>query len=344
MAEQWYYSRDNKNHGPISGQELQQLAQKGQLLESDLIWKEGMPEWKAAKNYPILFKKSGPQSDNTNFFEDGTEKNKGVFSDPNVKIIGDGIEKATQGSKKFFEKIGQISDKVGDTFGEATNSDGNTNQSAIFLEKLYFGGRTRIGSSLSVCDTLGGKMCSVLFGLIYLVPILYFSCSSWQFLPYSKTDLVRINLRQKLRWERIFPIFVSWILYMSIGGLICLFWLMISIAILLASPLFGAILVIAVIPFSATISILANLKACKKIAILKNHTRSSINLEYGFPNKTQLLIGESDLPVEKQLENVLALCEAIAKANFSPWEIGTANRNMGIRNQLASLIRRFIGQ
>jgi len=212
------------------------------------------------------------------------------------------------------------------------------------LEKLYFGGRTRIGSSLSVCDTLGGKMCSVLFGWIYLVPILYFSCSSWQFLPYSKTDLVRINLRQKLRWERIFPIFVSWILYMSIGGLICLFWLIISIAILLASPLFGAILVIAVIPFSATISILANLKACKKIAILKNHTRSSINLEYGFPNKTQLLIGESDLPVEKQLENVLALCEAIAKANFSPWEIGTANRNMGIRNQLASLIRRFIGQ
>ena len=31
-----------------------------------------------------------------------------------------------------------------------------------------------------------------------------------QILPYSNTDLVRITQRQKLRWEKLIPILISW--------------------------------------------------------------------------------------------------------------------------------------
>lgn len=44
--EQWYFSKgDNQQQGPVSVQELSQLAESGELGPDDLIWKEGMDEW-----------------------------------------------------------------------------------------------------------------------------------------------------------------------------------------------------------------------------------------------------------------------------------------------------------
>jgi hypothetical protein len=48
MAEEWYYGHDGKRHGPISFDELKQLVAAGQLLPTDLAWKEGMPNWASA--------------------------------------------------------------------------------------------------------------------------------------------------------------------------------------------------------------------------------------------------------------------------------------------------------
>ena len=90
--------------------------------------------------------------------------------------------------------------------------------------------------------------------------------------------------------------------------------------------------------------LLANFFACKKTARLTAHTRSCIILDYGFPNKTRLLMGVSDAPVERQIDGVLALCDAISKANFVPWETVTTNRNFGVRNFVISIARRVMGQ
>ena len=55
MAAEWHYSKDGKKIGPISAQELKSLADSGGLLPTDLVWKEGMSEWKQAGSINGLF-------------------------------------------------------------------------------------------------------------------------------------------------------------------------------------------------------------------------------------------------------------------------------------------------
>ena len=54
MAE-WHYSRGNEQHGPVSSAQLKQMAAAGELLPTDLIWKDGMPGWIAAGKIKGLF-------------------------------------------------------------------------------------------------------------------------------------------------------------------------------------------------------------------------------------------------------------------------------------------------
>jgi hypothetical protein len=55
MADQWLYSRDGTDRGPVSSSTLVELAKNGELLPTDLLWKEGMAEWKPASSFPKLF-------------------------------------------------------------------------------------------------------------------------------------------------------------------------------------------------------------------------------------------------------------------------------------------------
>lgn len=55
MASEWLYSRDGEDFGPVSSAELKQLAVTGKLLRTDLLWKEGMADWKPADQFPKLF-------------------------------------------------------------------------------------------------------------------------------------------------------------------------------------------------------------------------------------------------------------------------------------------------
>ena len=48
MAYQWYYMKGSERQGPVSSEQLKQLASSGQLLPSDLVWKEGMANWQPA--------------------------------------------------------------------------------------------------------------------------------------------------------------------------------------------------------------------------------------------------------------------------------------------------------
>jgi hypothetical protein len=52
---EWYYARDNKQLGPVSAAELKRLSAGGELLPDDLVWREGMSEWSAARNVRGLF-------------------------------------------------------------------------------------------------------------------------------------------------------------------------------------------------------------------------------------------------------------------------------------------------
>lgn len=45
----WYYAKNNVQHGPVGFEHLRMLGQTGALEADDLIWKEGMAEWQPAR-------------------------------------------------------------------------------------------------------------------------------------------------------------------------------------------------------------------------------------------------------------------------------------------------------
>ncbi len=46
----WYYGQGDKEMGPVSSEELRELAVSGKLGPHDMIWKEGMPNWVEASS------------------------------------------------------------------------------------------------------------------------------------------------------------------------------------------------------------------------------------------------------------------------------------------------------
>src|SRR5215472_10586912 len=45
VTQAWYYNQDGKNYGPVSPSQLRQLATSGQLVPTDMLWRQGMKEW-----------------------------------------------------------------------------------------------------------------------------------------------------------------------------------------------------------------------------------------------------------------------------------------------------------
>ena len=55
MASHWYYAKGSTKHGPLSGRDVKQLADSGELLPDDLVWKTGMADWQPAQTVSGLF-------------------------------------------------------------------------------------------------------------------------------------------------------------------------------------------------------------------------------------------------------------------------------------------------
>lgn len=45
MADQWYFVQQGQRRGPTSEDQIKQWLASGQLQPTDLIWKQGMPQW-----------------------------------------------------------------------------------------------------------------------------------------------------------------------------------------------------------------------------------------------------------------------------------------------------------
>ncbi len=54
MADQWHYSKEGQQFGPVPLEVLKSLLSSGQLQPTDLVWTEGMAEWAAANTVPQL--------------------------------------------------------------------------------------------------------------------------------------------------------------------------------------------------------------------------------------------------------------------------------------------------
>ena len=54
MAEEWYYAQQGRQLGPVSIELLISMLQRRQIAASDLVWKQGMPNWAEARAIPEL--------------------------------------------------------------------------------------------------------------------------------------------------------------------------------------------------------------------------------------------------------------------------------------------------
>lgn len=55
MTVEWYYTTDKQQMGPVSWDELRELADVGILKPHDMVWSDGMDEWVKAINQSGLF-------------------------------------------------------------------------------------------------------------------------------------------------------------------------------------------------------------------------------------------------------------------------------------------------
>lgn len=45
---QWYYAKNGQQQGPVSEEQLRQMLGSGELLGTDLVWRDGMNQWEPA--------------------------------------------------------------------------------------------------------------------------------------------------------------------------------------------------------------------------------------------------------------------------------------------------------
>jgi hypothetical protein len=51
---QWYFAKDGNQEGPVGFDALYRAIESGQLASKDLVWQDGMPEWKKVKDVAEL--------------------------------------------------------------------------------------------------------------------------------------------------------------------------------------------------------------------------------------------------------------------------------------------------
>lgn len=84
----WYYSLGGEQFGPVNLVEVRGLVQTGQLTASDLVWKEGTPDWRTVDEVEEL--RAAPRS-MTSLADSGSGRSAGQMS-AFCRACGSGID------------------------------------------------------------------------------------------------------------------------------------------------------------------------------------------------------------------------------------------------------------
>ncbi len=60
MKAEWYYTQGGQQLGPFTAADMKKFAEDGKLKQDDLVWKEGMANWVAAKAVKGIFPAAPP--------------------------------------------------------------------------------------------------------------------------------------------------------------------------------------------------------------------------------------------------------------------------------------------
>src|SRR5437660_24082 len=55
MGVEWHYMSGGQQRGPVQAAQLKVMATSGQLQPTDMVWKEGLPQWIPASSVKGLF-------------------------------------------------------------------------------------------------------------------------------------------------------------------------------------------------------------------------------------------------------------------------------------------------
>jgi hypothetical protein len=55
MGGEWFYTEQGQERGPVTFEQLQQIASTGQFQPTDMVWNDGMPQWVPAGSQMVLF-------------------------------------------------------------------------------------------------------------------------------------------------------------------------------------------------------------------------------------------------------------------------------------------------
>lgn len=58
----WFYGKDNAQHGPVSDLEIRNMVTSGQIDMNTIVWREGMTDWLPMKDVPEFQPSSGTPS------------------------------------------------------------------------------------------------------------------------------------------------------------------------------------------------------------------------------------------------------------------------------------------
>lgn len=58
----WFYGKDNAQHGPVSDLEIRNMVASGQIDMNTIVWREGMTDWLPMKDVPEFQPSSGNPS------------------------------------------------------------------------------------------------------------------------------------------------------------------------------------------------------------------------------------------------------------------------------------------
>ncbi len=64
----WFYGKDNAQHGPVSDLEVRNLISTGQITQDTIIWREGMTDWLPMKDVPDFQTSQVANQGRANFF------------------------------------------------------------------------------------------------------------------------------------------------------------------------------------------------------------------------------------------------------------------------------------
>jgi hypothetical protein len=149
MSSQWHYSKDGSQHGPVTSQRLRELSASGDLEPNDLIWKEGLADWRPAMSLKGLFpepaKPSGPPP---------LPPNATPTSRSATPPMAEGPAPATVRKPDFFDKARELAQRATETVGQGQGrgvSEGGPG-------KVRQDGRESAGAARAPCSAgNGGK-------------------------------------------------------------------------------------------------------------------------------------------------------------------------------------------